>query len=127
MDLARAWGTLFEKHRLDEHDLLAGVVLVYDQHGSGYRPLPKDIIDGARSIRRERTERWTDEDWARYEALCDSKAGAKPLRVVEPPKPDQDDEQDARADIIAARIAEHVEAIAKAKTIPHQHRNGDTA
>jgi hypothetical protein len=56
-DLARAWGTLFEHHRLSPDDLLAGVDAVYDQHGSGYRPLPADIISAARALRQDRAMR----------------------------------------------------------------------
>lgn len=55
-DLARAWGRLFEKHALNVDDLIAAVDKVYDEHGSGYRPLPKDICDAARTIRAQRTQ-----------------------------------------------------------------------
>jgi hypothetical protein len=56
-DLARAWGSLFAKHQLPEADALAGVDAVYDEHGSGYRPLPADIIAAARTIRQDRRMR----------------------------------------------------------------------
>lgn len=72
-DLARAWGRLFERHRLSTADLLAGVDKVYDEHSSGYRPLPKDIVDAARAIRRERDAHAGPSP--EYEALCESKQG----------------------------------------------------
>jgi hypothetical protein len=89
-DLARAWGGQFEKHRLTADDLLAGVDQLYDEHGSGFRPLAKDITDSARRIRRDRAERVaiedrsTDPDWARYYALCESKSAEPktPLRAA---------------------------------------------
>ena len=56
-DLARAWGGLFEKHRLSQDDLLAAVETIYDQHGNGYRPMPADIIGAARAIRQDRFQR----------------------------------------------------------------------
>jgi len=55
--MARAWGTLFEKHRLSQEDLLAAVETVYDQHGNGYRPMAADIIGAARAIRQDRAMR----------------------------------------------------------------------
>lgn len=55
-----AWAEQFQLHGLEIGDLLAGVTRIYSEHGSGYRPLPKDITDAARAIRRDRTERETD-------------------------------------------------------------------
>lgn len=54
---ARAWGEQFELYGLALDDVLSAVTKVYSQHGSGYRPLPKDFTDAAREIRRDRTER----------------------------------------------------------------------
>lgn len=72
-DMAHAWGRLFQRHRLSTADLLAAVDKVYDEHGSGYRPLPKDIVEAARAIRRER-DSYTGPT-PEYEALCESKQG----------------------------------------------------
>ncbi len=55
-DLARAWGRLFENGKFSVEDLLAAVDRVYSEHGSGYRPLPKDITDAARLIRDKRVK-----------------------------------------------------------------------
>ncbi|SHT90403.1 gp79 protein [Mycobacteroides abscessus subsp. massiliense] len=52
-----AWAEQFELYGLDLDDLTKAVTKVYSEHGSGYRPLPKDITDAARAIRKERTER----------------------------------------------------------------------
>lgn len=72
VDMAQAWGRLFEKHKLAPDLLLKAVDRVYGEHGSGYRPLPKDIVDAARAIRREKdAETGPTPD---YEALCESKA-----------------------------------------------------
>jgi hypothetical protein len=76
-DLARAWGTLFEKHRLHEADLLNAVDVVYDEHGTPYRPLPHDIVAAARAIRRERAER---EDDAQRRAREDAQDAALEAR-----------------------------------------------
>lgn len=70
-EMARAWGRTFEKHKLTMDLLIKAVDRIYDEHGSGYRPLPKDIVDAARAIRREADAKTgpTPE----YEALCESK------------------------------------------------------
>jgi hypothetical protein len=56
-DLARAWGSLFAKHRLNQDDLLAAVDTVYETHGNGYRPMPADIITAAKTLRQDRFQR----------------------------------------------------------------------
>jgi hypothetical protein len=56
-DLARAWGSLFAKHRLNQDDLLAAVDTVYETHGGGYRPMPADIISAAKTLRQDRFQR----------------------------------------------------------------------
>lgn len=52
-----AWAEQFELYGIEQDDALKAVTKVYSDHGSGYRPLPKDITDAARAIRRERCER----------------------------------------------------------------------
>ncbi|MFT8181240.1 hypothetical protein ACLXNF_26995, partial [Mycobacteroides chelonae] len=52
-----AWAEQFELYDIDQDDALKAVTKVYSEHGSGYRPLPKDITDAARAIRKDRTER----------------------------------------------------------------------
>jgi hypothetical protein len=69
--LATGWGEEFKDWNLTPDDLLAGVTRAYHDHGSGFRPLPKDIVDAARAIRRERDAKTgpTPE----YQELCESK------------------------------------------------------
>lgn len=57
VDVAKAWARAFQKYNLSARDLLAGVDQLYAERGSGYRPLPADITQAARLIRKERTER----------------------------------------------------------------------
>ncbi|BCI54977.1 hypothetical protein NIIDNTM18_42550 [Mycolicibacterium litorale] len=66
-----AWAEAIEEYRLSLEDVLAGVKRAYRENGSGFKPLPKDIVQAARMERKERTDRLgpTPE----YEALCDSK------------------------------------------------------
>lgn len=51
-----AWAEQIAHWKLDAADVLKGVAKMYADNGSGFRPLPKDLIDAARAIRRERTE-----------------------------------------------------------------------
>lgn len=69
-----SWAEQIKIYKLELPDVLAGVTKMYSENGSGFRPLPKDLVDAARSIRRDRTERESDEDrWAR-EATLDARA-----------------------------------------------------
>lgn len=52
-----AWAEQFALYRLELSDLLAAVTKVYSEHGSGYRPLPKDLTDASRAIRADRCQR----------------------------------------------------------------------
>lgn len=51
-----AWAEQIERWELGSFDVLAGVSKIYEDNGSGFRPLPKDLIDAAKSVRRLRTE-----------------------------------------------------------------------
>jgi hypothetical protein len=81
-DLARAWGSLFAKHRLSQDDLLAAVDTVYDTHGGGYRPMPADIAATARAIRQDRYDRSDIHQRGAYEAIGDAKASAHLTALV---------------------------------------------
>ncbi len=95
-----SWAEQIAVHQLDVRDVLAGVTKMYSEHGSGFRPLPKDLIDAARAIRRERCERESTEERqaredahdaeleaafkrnkARLNAMVAPVAGAKAIRV----------------------------------------------
>jgi hypothetical protein len=52
-----SWAEQIARYQLDVPDVLAGVAKMYADNGSGFRPLPKDLTDAARAVRRERTER----------------------------------------------------------------------
>jgi hypothetical protein len=70
-DVAMSWGKTFKHYKLSAEELLEGVDKAYQEHGSGYRPLPYDIAMAARAIRRERDAKTgpTPE----YEERCESK------------------------------------------------------
>jgi hypothetical protein len=112
-----AWAEHIARYNLELGDTLDGVTAAYAANGSGFRPLPKDITDAARAIRRDRTERETEDESDARQTANACRLHAQTLRVVEPPKPNEPDARaDSQADVIAARIAEHVEEIATAKT-----------
>jgi hypothetical protein len=70
--MTQTWARHIERHRITRADAEAAVYRMYDQNGTGFRPLPKDLTDAARSIRQAR-----DADTGptpEYEALCESKA-----------------------------------------------------
>jgi hypothetical protein len=71
--LALGWGEEFEKWNLTTDDLLAGVTKAYSDNGNGFRPLPKDIVDAARAIRRDRSDRESDADREKREARNDAR------------------------------------------------------
>ncbi|AEJ93260.1 hypothetical protein SHILAN_76 [Mycobacterium phage ShiLan] len=54
-----AWAEQIELWKFNQADVLAGVTKMYSDHGNGFRPLPKDLVDAARAIRRDRCERET--------------------------------------------------------------------
>lgn len=84
VDLAKAWGRQFENYGFSVDELLSGVDRIYRDNGSGYRPLPKDICDAARAVRKDSFESapLDSPERLRYEALCDSKAEPdEPLSV----------------------------------------------
>lgn len=56
----QAWTEMFEYHRLDRADVLAGVAAVYRGLSSGVSVTPKLVCDAAREIRRTRMV--TDEE-----------------------------------------------------------------
>lgn len=72
-----AWAEQFRLYGLDLADLLAAVTVAYRDHGSGYRPLPKDITDAARAIRAERTQRESDAERRAREARHDAALEAR--------------------------------------------------
>ncbi len=51
-----AWAEQIAYWKLNAQDVVNGVRKMYADNGSGFRPLPKDLIEAARAVRRERTE-----------------------------------------------------------------------
>ena len=56
---AQAWAEQIAHWKLDLTDVLAGVAKMYADNGNGFRPLPKDLVDAARFVRADRTQRET--------------------------------------------------------------------
>lgn len=52
-----AWAEQIDRWKLELPDVLAGVAKMYADNGNGFRPLPKDLVDAARAIRADRTQR----------------------------------------------------------------------
>lgn len=53
---AIAWAEHIARWQIELPDAIEGVSKMYADNGSGFRPLPKDFSDAARSVRRLRTE-----------------------------------------------------------------------
>jgi hypothetical protein len=85
--LCDAWGEIFAKSKLQLSDLLGGVTNAYTEHGSGFKPLPADIVRFARAIRRERGDRMTPEQRRELEDRRDAELERKLASLpVSPPK-----------------------------------------
>jgi len=70
-DVARAWAKVFQRYGLTVEYLIRGVDAVYATRGNGYRPLPADIAEAARSIRQSEAMKESEEKrTARQEALA---------------------------------------------------------
>lgn len=78
--LVESWAEQIQRWKLDLDDVLDGVTRMYSEHGSGFRPLPKDLIDAGRAVRRERDARTGPT--SEYQALCDSKAAPDELTAA---------------------------------------------
>lgn len=51
-----AWARHLQFWKFDLDDVIAGVRKMYEDNGAGFRPLPKDIVQAARSVRAERAK-----------------------------------------------------------------------
>lgn len=74
-----AWAEQIAEYQLDEPDVLEGVKIAYRDNGSGFRPLPRDIVQVARAWRRDRTER---ESTAEREAREDRRDAELEARIA---------------------------------------------
>lgn len=88
--LALGWGEEFECWNLTQDELLAGVTKAYRDNGNGFRPLPKDIVDAARAVRKDKRDRETiaerqarederDADYEKAWARITARTGQKTL------------------------------------------------
>lgn len=68
-----AWAEQVEYWKLGVGDVLAGVRKMYADNGSGFRPLPRDLVDAARFVRADRAQR---ESQAEREAREDAQDAA---------------------------------------------------
>jgi hypothetical protein len=69
-----AWAEQLALTNLSRADQLAGITDCYRTHGSGFKPLPADIIGAARRLRQDRYDRTPIHDRGAYEAISDTKA-----------------------------------------------------
>lgn len=75
--LVDSWSEAIAKYKLGQYDVLAGVAKMYADNGSGFRPLPKDLTDAARAVRRERGERESEQERKAREDRYDAELAAR--------------------------------------------------
>lgn len=75
-----AWAEQIKHWKLEMPDVLNGVRKMYSDNGSGFRPLPKDLVDAARAVRAERCQR---ESMADREAREDRQDAALEARTAD--------------------------------------------
>lgn len=64
-----AWAEAIAEYRLSLPDVMEGVKVAYRDNGSGFKPLPRDIVQAARAFRADRIQReGLDERRAREDA-----------------------------------------------------------
>lgn len=80
--LAMGWGEEFACWNLTPEDLVAGVTKAYRDNGAGFRPLPKDIVDAARAIRKDRTDRETIAERQAREDARDAELDRRTLAAI---------------------------------------------
>lgn len=78
-----AWAGQIARRELGLEDVLAGVAKMYADHGDGFRPLPKDLIEASIAIRRERTERESRAEREAREDRRDAELEANQRRMAE--------------------------------------------
>jgi hypothetical protein len=114
--VVEAWLEHFEQYPALERDDLLDAIKVYYRKPGVDVPRPADISSIAREQRRDRNSRWTDEDMARYEALCDSKAADHEPRQIANPNPST-----------AESRRKAIESFAKDRFLPSDKPSGDPA
>jgi hypothetical protein len=87
-----AWAEQIAAYRLDEADVLAGVTMAYRDHGTDkngerFRPLPRDVVQAAITVRRDRIDRETTAQRQAREDRADARleAGGPATATAEDP------------------------------------------
>lgn len=57
-----AWAEQIQRHGITMDEALSGVTQMYDENGSGFKPLPRDLIRAIRAVRNSRPETQADID-----------------------------------------------------------------
>ena len=113
--IVAAWVMFFQQYpQITGDDLFAAVNVHYRKPGVDF-PRPGDLRVLASEIRRERQERdWDDEQQARWEAMCDAKAGDDRKAITAGPM----NTDPATAEQRRAAIESFVAMKAKQATVP---------
>lgn len=77
-----SWAEQIERHKISLEDALAGVAKMYSENSSGFRPLPKDLTDAARAIRRERAERESEAERRAREDRRDAELDHRVVQAI---------------------------------------------
>lgn len=78
-----AWARHLQYWKLEEDDVLNGVRKMYADNGSGFRPLPKDVVEASRAWRADRCQRETREEREARENARDARLDAAVLREIQ--------------------------------------------
>jgi hypothetical protein len=77
-----AWAEQIARWDIAPRDALAGVAKMYTDNGSGFRPLPKDLIDAARACRSDRCQRESREQREAREDAQDARLAQRNLGQI---------------------------------------------
>ena len=81
--IVKAWGEQIAATNLTDDELLDGVAALYAVKESGFRPLPADVLNAARRLRRERFERQPLEDIEAANDTLDAKLAPLIVELAE--------------------------------------------
>jgi len=77
-----SWAEQLQRYQFELPDVLEGVTKMYSENGSGFRPLPKDLTDAARAVRRDRAERESTVERQAREDRLDDQLNANQRRLA---------------------------------------------
>lgn len=78
-----AWARHLEYWKFEEDDVLNGVRKMYADNGSGFRPLPKDVVEASRAWRADRCQRETRAEREAREDRRDAALDERALRAIQ--------------------------------------------